>query len=72
MPAAAAATPPPPTPAPHHHRLLQALHDTTLPAKMLLQVDEVMDISVPIRERYAGKDSAARCLKLLLTDGGCW
>ena len=67
-PAAAAARPPAAPP----HLCLQSLHDTTLPDKMLLQVDEVMDISVPIRERYAGKDSASRCLKLLLTDGGCW
>lgn len=50
---------------------LQGLHDTVLPGKLLLQVDEVANIGVAIRERYTGKDNGSRCLKLLLTDGGC-
>lgn len=48
----------------------QALHDTTLPGKLLLQVDEVVDIGAAVRERYGGQNGAHRCLKLLLTDGG--
>lgn len=50
----------------------QALHDTVLPGKLLLQVDEVVNIAAAVRERYSGNDGGHRCLKLLLTDGGCW
>lgn len=35
-------------------------------------MDEVVNIGVAVRERYCGQDGTARCLKLLLTDGGCW
>ena len=51
--------------------LPQGLHDATLPGKLLLQVDEVSNIGAAVRERYNGNDGASRCLKLLLTDGGC-
>lgn len=50
----------------------EGLHDTTLPGKLLLQVDEVVNIGAAVRERYSGNDGGQRCLKLLLTDGGCW
>ncbi|KAI7842146.1 hypothetical protein COHA_004170 [Chlorella ohadii] len=48
---------------------VQGLHDTTLPGKLLLQVDEVFNIGAAVRERYSGNDGGQRCLKLLLTDG---
>ncbi|PRW59034.1 recQ-mediated genome instability 1 [Chlorella sorokiniana] len=48
---------------------VQGLHDTTLPGKLLLQVDEVLNIAAAVRERYSGHDGGHRCLKLLLTDG---
>ncbi|EFN57844.1 hypothetical protein CHLNCDRAFT_51164 [Chlorella variabilis] len=48
---------------------VQALHDTVLPGKLVLQVDEVVNIGVAVRERYSGNDGSSRCLKLLLTDG---
>ena len=60
--------PPPPAAA---VSLPQGLHDVTLPGKLLLQVDEVANIGAAVRERYNGIDGASRCLKLLLTDGGC-
>lgn len=42
-----------------------------LPGKLVLQVDEVVNIGVAVRERYSGNDGSSRCLKLLLTDGVC-
>ena len=50
---------------------LQSLHGTVLPGKLVLQVDEVVNIGAAIRERYSGNDGISRCLMLLLSDGGC-
>lgn len=48
----------------------QGLHATTLSGRFLLQLDEVVNISVPAKQRFAaGGGGAHRCLKLLLTDG---
>lgn len=43
-----------------------------LHGKFLLQADEGLNIGAVVRERYSGNDGNGRCLKLLLTDGGCW
>lgn len=48
----------------------QGLHATTLSGRFLLQLDEMVNISVPAKQRFAaGGGGAHRCLKLLLTDG---
>ena len=60
------ASPPPPRPPPP-----QAMHNTTLHGKLVLQLDEVTNIGAAVRERYSGRDGDRRTLKLLLTDGGC-
>lgn len=44
------------------------LHKTELPGPFVLQVDEVVDIGSPLRERYKERQGG-RCLKLSMTDG---
>eukprot|EP00887_Chlorella_sp_A99_P000811 scaffold5.g811.t1 len=47
---------------------VHSMHNASLPGRLLLQLDEVVNISAPARERYTGRDGAQRTLKLLLTD----
>ncbi|GLJ49410.1 hypothetical protein SUGI_1045860 [Cryptomeria japonica] len=49
---------------------IHTLHATDIPGPFLLQVDEIVNLSSPLRERY--KEAPAglkRCLKLSMTDG---
>ncbi|GAB4816827.1 hypothetical protein N2152v2_003873 [Parachlorella kessleri] len=50
---------------------VQELRGTQLRGRFLLQLDEVINIAAPAKQRYsqAGGAGSARCLKLLLTDG---
>ncbi|KAK3236805.1 recQ-mediated genome instability protein 1, variant 2 [Cymbomonas tetramitiformis] len=48
---------------------LQALHNTELPGRFVLQVDEMVNVGADAKERYKNTNSNTRCLKLSLTDG---
>ncbi|XXG78439.1 hypothetical protein AAC387_Pa08g2386 [Persea americana] len=49
---------------------VHAMHGVELAGPFLLQVDEIVNISVPLRERYHDASAGLkRCLKLSMTDG---
>ncbi|KAF9605180.1 hypothetical protein IFM89_014293 [Coptis chinensis] len=49
---------------------LHSLHQVVLPGPFVLQVDEIVNIGCPLKERYKNANAGIkRCLKLSMTDG---
>ena len=52
------------------HAPVQAMHDTVLQGKYVLQVDEIVNMAAPAKERYnEASDNGSRMLKLHMSDG---
>ena len=49
--------------------MLQADREFVLEGEFIVQVDELLDINLPLRERYQDGNNPRRMLKLALHDG---
>ncbi|KAI3887062.1 hypothetical protein MKX03_023026 [Papaver bracteatum] len=48
---------------------VDTLHDVNLPGPFVLQVNEIVDVCIPPKDRFLDLPYGLRCLKLSMTDG---